>query len=298
MKCVIASCNPYVTQDGTPLAPDDQLLLEALRAQGVDAEVVPWEAGGYPWHKADLVKIASTWNYPHAWKRYREWLQRVARVTRLCNPLEVLLWNIEKSRYFADLQQRGIPLIPTDILSRGTNVDLASRLDEHGWDRAVLKPSIATNSLGCRTVRRSDAESVAEGQAHLALFLPWQDMLLQPYLPSVETGYETSYIFVNGAYSHAFGKSAFGPRLADALTSKVVHPSPIDVELAVWIMQTVQRLLRLHLLYGRVDIVRDAQGRPLVMEIELTEPMLHLEHNGALDRLTQGIIEACYVHAY
>jgi len=297
MKCIIASCNPYVTQDGTPLAPDDRLLSEALRALRIDAEVVPWEAEGYLWHQADLVKIGSTWNYPRSWERYREWLQRVASVTRLRNPLEALLWNIEKGRYFADLRARGIPLILTDILNRGERVDLASRLDEHDWDRAVLKPSVGTNSFGCRTVCRGDLESVAEGQAHLTSFLSWQDMLLQPYLASVETGCEMSYVFVDGVFSHAFGKSAFGPRLADVPTSRAVHPSSIEVELAGWVIQTVQGLLGLHLLYGRVDIVRDGDGQPLVMEVELIEPMLHLEQNGALDRLTQGIIDVYCAHA-
>lgn len=293
MRCVIATGAPYF-QNGIPLSSDDRLLLAALCAQGIDAQVVPWEIADYPWHEAHLVKIGSTWNYPGMWERYREWLQRVASATCLHNPLEALLWNIEKSRYFADLRARGIPLVSTDILSRGGNVDLTGRLDEHGWDRAVLKPSVGTNSYGCKVVYRDDPESVAEGQAHLASFLARQDMLLQPYLASVETGGETSHVFVNGIYSHAFGKSAFGPRLADALTSRAVHPPPVEVELAVWVMQTVQGLLGLHLLYGRVDIVRDAQGRLLVMEIEITEPMLHLEEGDALGRLTQGIIEACH----
>jgi hypothetical protein len=58
-------------------------------------------------------------------------------------------------------------------------------------------------------------------------------------------------------------------------------------------MQSVETLLDLRLLYGRVDIVRDGEGQALIMEVEISEPMLSLARNSdALAMLTQGIIEA------
>jgi hypothetical protein len=45
------------------------------------------------------------------------------------------------------------------------------------------------------------------------------------------------------------------------------------------------------LLYGRVDLVPDDEGRPMVMEIELIEPSLFLlQEPRALDRLVAGIL--------
>ncbi|HEX8110579.1 MAG TPA: hypothetical protein VF516_22765, partial [Kofleriaceae bacterium] len=44
------------------------------------------------------------------------------------------------------------------------------------------------------------------------------------------------------------------------------------------------------ILYGRVDVARDAAGPPMVMELELIEPSLYLTHHPpALDRFVAAI---------
>jgi hypothetical protein len=44
------------------------------------------------------------------------------------------------------------------------------------------------------------------------------------------------------------------------------------------------------LLYARVDVARDARGRPMIMELELIEPSLFLVQSApALQRLVDGI---------
>ncbi len=44
------------------------------------------------------------------------------------------------------------------------------------------------------------------------------------------------------------------------------------------------------LLYARVDLARDDEGRPLLMELELVEPSLFLlQHPPALERLVRAI---------
>lgn len=57
MKCVIASCVPFM-QNGQPLAPDDILLAAALRAQGIEAEIIPCLPGVFD--DTAIVKIGST----------------------------------------------------------------------------------------------------------------------------------------------------------------------------------------------------------------------------------------------
>jgi hypothetical protein len=299
MKCVIATCRQFYNGE-RPLAPDDMLLQCELRSQGIDAETVPWEAADYPWEAADLVKIGSTWNYHLAWERYREWIQRVAASTQLLNPLAAVLWNMEKATYFDDLQRRGIPLIPTVFFRKGEEVNLASMSGACEWEKWVLKPSIAANSFGCIPVLRGDPASLQAGQAHLNAFLREQDMLLQPFLSSIEAGGETSHVFVDGTWAHAFGKVAFGPRVTGTLAYSgdcAVRPLAAEVDLAVWVMETVQALLGQRLLYARVDVVRDEAGQPQVMEIEMIEPILHLDYGDARGRLARAIIERCYVRA-
>jgi hypothetical protein len=44
-------------------------------------------------------------------------------------------------------------------------------------------------------------------------------------------------------------------------------------------------------LYARIDLVRDAGGQPVVLELELVEPSLFLEHGpGAAERLVEGLM--------
>jgi hypothetical protein len=53
-----------------------------------------------------------------------------------------------------------------------------------------------------------------------------------------------------------------------------------------WLMQRFGRPLA----YARVDLVDDADGRPVVIELELTEPQLYLPWgDGATDRLAGAV---------
>ncbi len=47
------------------------------------------------------------------------------------------------------------------------------------------------------------------------------------------------------------------------------------------------------LLFGRVDLVQDG-GQLYLMELELTEPLLHLEHDGAGERMAEVIVARCW----
>jgi hypothetical protein len=45
------------------------------------------------------------------------------------------------------------------------------------------------------------------------------------------------------------------------------------------------------ILYGRVDIARDPAGRPVLMELELTEPSLFFRTApGAAERFVEGLL--------
>lgn len=203
-------------------------------------------------------------------------------------------WNTQKRRYLPDLAAAGIP---TCWLEKRSSVHLGRLLSTLGWTRVVLKPSITTNGYGTCVIEFSQPESVARGQRHLDHFLEQQDMLLQPYLASVASGGESSHVFINGSWSHAFPRLPFHTLTAEELfAQKPVDehqepcPPPDEVALAHTIMQVVERMLGCGaLLYGRVDLVRD-DGQLYLMELELTEPLLHLEYSGAGERLTEAIV--------
>ena len=296
MYCILATCQPFCTQEG-PLAPDDQLLQHLLHRRGIQTEVVPWEDQSYNWSRADLVLLRSTWNYYLQYPRYVTWLSKVAAGSHLLNPLPVVQWNTQKRRYLPDLAVAGIPTIPTSWLAMGTSVQLDRLLSTPRWNSVVLKPSIAANGYGTCVVERRKRASVVRGQRHLDHFLGQHDMLVQPYLASVESFGEVSHVFINGSWSHAFARLPFHTRTSEELGAQrpvdehqVDCPPPEEVALAQRIMRVVEQMLGCGpLLYGRVDLVRDG-GQLYLMELELTEPVLHLEYSGAGERLAEAIV--------
>ena len=92
-------------------------------------------------------------------------------------------------------------------------------------------------------------------------------------------------MWIAGELTHAVRKS---PRLH----GQDEHVSPA-VPIADDERQVAERALAgldPALLYGRVDLVRDAAGAPMVMELELVEPSLFLlQHPPALARFVGAI---------
>jgi len=214
--------------------------------------------------------VRSCWDY--AW-RLEEFLTWAASVPRLRNSVEVLRWNTDKT-YLRQLQRAGLPVVPTVW----DPADAAALPDAQEW---VVKPSISAGSRD--TARWSSPE---DALAHAAsLTAAGRTAMLQPYLASVDDAGETAMLFIGGAFSHAVRK---GPLLQRGegvrsdrdsrsdLTPAV--PSTAQRELAQAVFDAVPALVGIDAppLYARIDLVDDADGEPVVLELELTEPSLFL----------------------
>ena len=65
--------------------PEAPPVVEALRAQGVDAELLAWDADA-PWGDYDLVLVRSPWDYFDRLDHFLGWAESVGAVTRIVNP--------------------------------------------------------------------------------------------------------------------------------------------------------------------------------------------------------------------
>ncbi|MEC9372196.1 MAG: hypothetical protein VYC34_00055, partial [Planctomycetota bacterium] len=273
---------------------DDAPLHEALRRRGVDLHQPAWDDPRFEWAACDAVLIRTTWDYMERCDEYVAWADRVAARTRLYNPPAVVRWNTHK-RYLRELEERGIRTAPTVWLDRGGRADVAGLMRDRGWRRGFIKPAIGATAR--ETLRfAADGEGLAAAQAHVDRLLPREDLMLQPYLETVETAGEVSAIFIDEEVTHCVRKVPVPGdyRVQDDFDA---HDEPTtfsgsDLERARAAVGAAESILNVNLLYARADFLRDpASGDLLLTELEMVEPSLFFRHGpDAADRLAEALL--------
>jgi hypothetical protein len=270
----LATCDPLPEPD-----PDMQPLREALDSLGLTSRVCVWNASNVDWSRSPLTLIRSTWDYYHSRDSFLRWAEHVDEVSDLYNGREVVEWNSHKS-YLLDLESRGIHIVPTVLVKTDAFTSLSDICREHDWDKVVVKPAVSAASFQTHVV---DCDHLDEQL--FASLLAKRDMLVQPYVPEVETAGERSIIAIDGQISHAIRKS---PRFHgdDESISGPLEITPEQTDLTMRALSAISD----DLLYARVDMVERAEGAPMLTELELIEPSLFLDYSPASARkLADGL---------
>lgn len=276
MRVALATCRELPEPDH-----DQPLLLDALAREGLDASMLAWDEPAARPEDFDLVVLRSTWNYHHAPEAFVAWCERVAKATRLENPIAVVRENVDK-RYLLALEARGLAIVPTVHLPQGEIPSVAALSAERGWTDIVVKPSV---SAGSHRTARFGASNLHEADAFARELAKERGVLVQRWMPSVEGYGERSLIHVDGELTHAVRKS---PRFANGEES-VTGPMPIADDERAFAARALASVSS-ELLYARVDVVRDEEGVLRLMELELLEPSLHLGRSeAALQRFVKAI---------
>ncbi len=247
--------------------PDQELMLGALRTAGMDAELLPWDDGSADPFGFDLCVLRSCWDYHRDPDRFMLWVDEAEQRTTLRNPAEVVRWNIHK-RYLSDMEAAGLPIVPTAFVDRGNFLPLDTVLAGRGWTDIVIKPCISAGSVNTRRFHQSEFD---EADASLFHHAETRDMMIQPYLPSVETGGERSIIWIDGTCTHVIEKS---PRFAGQ-DEHVSDAKPV-AEDEREMMERAISLITEPLMYARLDTMLGPSGERLISEFELIEPSLFL----------------------
>ena len=239
----------------------------ALRRGGFDVEARPWTdpdaVGG-----ARLVLPLVAWGYhldPARWHALLDRLEREGVPT--LNPVPLLRWNSDK-RYLAELADKGLPVVPTRLVE-ATDEPALKAARAHFGETLVIKPPVSAAADGTHLLRPGDPlPEAARGQA----------MMIQPYLPSVAEEGEYSLILFGGRLSHAIVKR---PKSGDYRVQPHLggcEEPCIAPDGAVEIAQAALAAAPAAAAYARVDLVRGLDGKLAVIELELIEPSLWLEH--------------------
>jgi hypothetical protein len=275
-EVALATCRNLPEPD-----PDAAPLLRALSRAGIDAAFVAWE-DDFDWARVPLTLLRSTWNYPRHAEAFLAWADRVASVSDLWNPIEAVRWNLHKG-YLLELERHGVPVAPTVLVRRGEDAPLSGILRSRGWSDVVVKPAVSAASF---LTERFSGSEVEAGEAHLRSLAAQRDVLVQPYLPSVEVYGERSLVWVEGELTHAVRKT---PRFSgedEAVGGRAVAIAPAEAALAKRAIAVAPGPL----LYARIDVAPGPAGEPVVMELELIEPSLFFGQGpAALERIVGGL---------
>jgi glutathione synthase/RimK-type ligase-like ATP-grasp enzyme len=238
-----------------------------LERAGVSVEPRHWTDPG-DLSEFDLVMPLVAWGYHSEPARWHTLLDRLDHErVRMLNPVAVLRWNSDK-RYLAELGQRGVDVIPTQIVEALDEAALASARDEFG-DTLIIKPPVSAAADGTFKLGPADA---------LPASACGKPTLIQPFLPSVAEEGEYSIMLFGGRFSHAIvkrpkaGDYRVQPHLGG--TEEACEPPAGAIDLAHAALAAAPARPT----YARVDMVRDSAGALAVIELELIEPALWLQH--------------------
>lgn len=263
----------FVTYSDLPrLTEDDRLAIEPLRAEGAETEAVLWDADDVRWEEFDCVVMRSCWEYHLRVEEFSAWIDRMERMgVALWNPAPVIRSNMDK-RYLEGLAKKGVAIAPSVWLEKGATINLEAVLNEHGWEQAVVKPTISMTAF--KTWITSPARAGAD-EAAVREILKSSGVMIQRFVREVRTSGEWSFMFFWKKYSHSVLKRAkpgdfrvqndFGGYLEDR------SPPASLIEQAQRIVDLVEEPL----LFARVDGI-EVDGTLLLMELELIDPVLFL----------------------
>jgi O-ureido-D-serine cyclo-ligase len=292
-------------REALALDEDMEPLAVALREAGAEVATPFWDDAAVDWRSYSAAVLRSTWDYVERIDEFLPWAERCAQQTVLLNPPAVVRWNTDK-HYLLELARQGIPVVPTRFVEPGSiaarqieqflggGADALTAGQADSFAEFVVKPSIGAGSKDTARYRRHE---VARATDHLArLLAQGRSAMLQPYLGRVDEVGETALIYLGGEFSHAIRK---GPllRAGAALVAGLFAPEqitprqPPSDELAV-ARQAYAALGSSRPAYARIDVIRDADDSPVVLELELTEPSLFFAHApGSAQRFARVVLE-------
>lgn len=239
----------------------------ACLERDIDLRVVIWDDPNIDARAFDAFVIGTTWDYASKPALFLETLARLSAHRPVLNPVETVRWNLHKG-YLNDLARRGAQIVPTLWRDRADRETVLSAFDTLGADDIVIKPQIGAAAWRQARLRRGEPLPGPDA-------LPPGPTMIQPFLPAIVEEGEYSLVFFDREFSHCVLKTpAQGDYRIQSMfggSERKYTPSEDDLALARGVLAAVKGPL----LYARVDMVRDLQGRLAVMELEVIEPYLY-----------------------
>ena len=264
---------------------DEELasLRSGFETIGLTLDPVLWDEADSQAADFDALLPLMVWDYFEGHEaRFLAVMARANEMTPVLNPPALLRWNSDKA-YLEDLAARGAKVIPTLRVDGVQPEDAARAFATFETDRIVIKPQVGGGAWRQALYTKGDPWPTADK-------LPPDGALIQPFLPSVTAEGEYSFLYFGGEFSHALLKTAKPGdyRIQSLYGGSEQSYSPSEDEKAV--AKAVLATLDQPPLYARVDLLRGLDGQLALIELEMIEPYLYLQHAEVIDGVNQGAV--------
>ncbi len=247
---------------------EDKYAKVELERKGLRVGRTNWDNADFDWTETEYVIFKTTWDYFDRFEEFSKWLDDVSKKTKLINRIETIRWNVDK-HYLLDLNKKGVNVPNTIFIEQGDTREFAEIYLNSGWKDSILKPVV---SGGGRHTYKINKDNAAEHETIYRELIKNEAMMLQEFQYSVLDEGEKTFMVFGGKYSHAVLKKAkagdfrvqddYGGSVHEYIASKE------EVEFAEWVVSLCNPIP----VYGRVDAIKDNEGKLAVSELELIEP--------------------------
>jgi glutathione synthase/RimK-type ligase-like ATP-grasp enzyme len=249
---------------------EDQLIIEALEAKGLKVFRTNWDNPDFDWSSTQYVLFRAIWDYFDRFPEFSKWLEDVSQRTKLINPAEQIVWNMDK-HYLRDLENEGVNIVKTNFIEIEDLRTLKQAIIDSGWEYVILKPAV---SGGARHTYKIKPGESAQYEAIFATLIAEESMLIQPFLTNIMDRGEVSFIVFGGKYSHAVLKKAkAGDFRVQDDHGGTIHPYQASPEEIAFVQQVMEKCKTVPV-YGRVDVTWDNNDNLALVELEIIEPEL------------------------
>ena len=250
-------------------------LRPAIEARGGTLTEMDWHAPLGAFRQFDLALLGTAWDYQDQPQIFLAKLEAIAGDgTIICNPPDLVRWNMDK-RYLRDLECAGARIIPTIWSPDPGPADIAAAFEQFACDKLVVKRQIGAGGLGQHIFQRG---AVPDEDWHMG-----HSAMLQPFLPAIQQEGELSFVFIDGAFSHAIRKTAAPDdyRIQSLYGGLEAAYEAADEDIAC-ASEILRAMPGDTPLYARIDMLRSDDDGLLLMEAEAIEPYLYPEQGAEL----------------
>lgn len=268
--------NPTIQDDYTHnVLLEDEIIGKELEKLGLRIKRVAWDDQDFDWSSTKTVLVRAVWDWFTRYHEFITWVKITATETTFINSAKLIDWNVHKL-YLKELELEEIEIPPSVFTISGDPRSLRFFAEARNWKEIVYKPCISATAHNTYRVKEIDFEAKNEAYQVLAQH---NHMLIQEFIPSIETRGEASLVVIDGKYTHAVLKRAKQGdfRVQDDFGGTVEHykPTKKEIEFAEHAVSKVEG----NPIYARVDIVWNEKNEPMLGELELIEPELWFRFN-------------------